>query len=318
MLHHFFLLALGIVLVNYGAKYLVSGASSVAKRFKVSDLAIGLTIVAFGTSAPELVVSVVAAKSGQADVAIGNVVGSNLVNICLILGFSAILAPLRIHSSTVWKEIPFSLMGIIVAFLVANDILIDNDAPSVISRSDGLVLLCFLFIYLYYMFEMALENPVVDNSDSPQVAVWLAVAMVVGGVVALAIGGDVFVESAVEIARWLGVSEAVIGLTLVSIGTSVPELATSIVAARRGNADLVVGNVVGSNIFNVFMILGLSAVIAPLPLAGITATDFGTCVFATILLFVFCLKKPRVIFRWKGIVFLLIYATYISYLLANL
>jgi cation:H+ antiporter len=286
MLVHLLILAAGVVLVNYGAKYLVTGATFLAQRLRISDLAVGLTVVAFGTSAPEMVVSVLAAKSGQADLAIGNVIGSNLLNICLILGLSAIIAPLRIHSNTVWKEIPFSLLGIIVAFLVANDVLIDNDAPSVISRSDGLILLCFLFIYLYYMFEMALENPATGDIKTPSISLWLAVGMIVGGIVGLAVGGDFFVKSAVAIAHLMGVSDAVIVLTLVAFGTSIPELATSVVAARKGNADIVVGNVVGSNIFNVFLILGVSATVAPLPLGNITSTDFVTCVFVTLLLFV--------------------------------
>lgn len=313
------LVTIGILSVTYGAKYLVSGASALAGRLGIPDLVIGLTVVAMGTSAPELVVSLTAAHSGQAEVAIGNVIGSNLLNICLILGISAILAPLRIHSNTVWKEIPFSLLGVLMAFLVANDAWIDGAATSVISRIDGLVLLGFFIIYLFYMFEVARKGSESDTIEKGPISIRLAVFMVIGGIAGLSAGGHFIVESAVAIARTLGISEAVIGLTLVAVGTSIPELATSIVAARKGNADIAVGNIVGSNIFNVFLILGLSATITPLPLGNISTGDFLACVFSTILLFVFAyIKSPRVIHLREGVVLLLFYVGYMFYLLAKL
>ena len=313
------LVAIGILSVTYGAKYLVSGASALASRLGIPDLVIGLTVVAMGTSAPELVVSLTAAQSGQAEVAIGNVIGSNLLNICLILGISAMLAPLRIHSNTVWKEIPFSLLGVLMAFLVANDVWIDGAATSVISRIDGMVLLGFFIIYLFYMFEVARKGSESDTIEKGPISIRLAVFMVIGGIAGLSAGGHFIVESAVAIARTLGISEAVIGLTLVAVGTSIPELATSVVAARKGNADIAVGNIVGSNIFNVFLILGLSATITPLPLGNITTGDFLACVISTLLLFIFAyIKSPRVIHLKEGAVLILFYLGYVLYLLTKL
>ncbi|MCB9354449.1 MAG: calcium/sodium antiporter [Lewinellaceae bacterium] len=319
MLTHIILITIGSALVSYGARIMVDGSSSLAKRFNISDLVIGLTVVAFGTSSPELIVSVIAASTGKADVALGNVIGSNMMNICLILGLAALIRPLGVQRNTVWKEIPLSLLGIIVAFFMANDLLFDGRGPSAISRIDGLVLLSFFAIYLYYMFEIARNYPQISTPDMHQRPVWLSVMMVLGGIAALTLGGQLVVESAIGIARFLGISEAVIGLTLVAVGTSIPELATSIVAARRGNTDIAVGNVVGSNIFNVFMILGVSATVAPLPLGNIKMSDFIACILMTALLFLFCfVQESRVVTKWKGLAFLGIYAAYMAYLLTGL
>jgi cation:H+ antiporter len=321
MLIQFLLVSVGVLLVTYGAKYLVAGASALAARLGVSDLVVGLTVVAFGTSAPELVVSITAAGSGQADVALGNVIGSNMLNICLILGLSALIAPLRVQDNTAWKEIPFSLLGIVVVFLMAHDAWLDGAPSSAISRIDGLVLLGFFLVYLYYTFELArnTSQPDADTSGNKSLRIHWAVLMVVGGVLGLTFGGQFIVDASIAIARVLGVSEAVIGLTLVAIGTSIPELATSIVAARAGNADIAVGNVVGSNIFNVFLILGASATIAPLPPGNITMMDFGVCMLATVLLFVFSLSnRPPLISRGKGAIFILVYVVFLVNLLLKI
>lgn len=308
----------GSVFVSYGAKILVEGSSSLAKRLNISDLVIGLTVVSLGTSSPELIVSVLAARSGQADVALGNVIGSNLMNICLILGLAAIIRPLYIRRNTVWKEIPLSLLGIIVVFLMSNDQMIDHVSPSVISRIDGIVLLCFFVIYLYYMLEVAQNNPEPAVQGIIHAPVWQAALKVIAGIVALTLGGRFIVDSAVSLARSMGISEAVIGLTLVAIGTSIPELATSLVAARKGNTDIAVGNVIGSNIFNVFLILGISATVAPLPLGNITSLDFAVCILVTAMLFVFCFfRTPRVVTRGKGFAFLAVYIVYMTYLLMH-
>lgn len=320
MLLQFFLIALGIVLVSYGARLLVEGSSAVAKRFGISDLVIGLTVISFGTSTPELVVSVVAAKNGTAEMALGNVLGSNIMNICLILGLTALLQPLRIQRNTVWKEIPLSLLGVIVAFLLASDIFIDRYDVAFISRSDGMVLLCFFCIYLYYMFEVARASPEFGKAtpDLDHKPIWLSSGMIILGLVSLVWGGQMIVDGAVEVARAYKISEAVIGLTLVSIGTSIPELATSVVAARRGKADMAVGNVVGSNIFNIFFILGTSASVAPLPVGNISLLDFGMCILATLLMFLGSfIATPRVLYRKEGGFLLFIYVLYLGWLVAE-
>jgi cation:H+ antiporter len=320
MLIHILLVIAGVAAVSFGAKILVTGASSLAKRLNVSDLVIGLTVVAFGTSAPELIVSVVAAAQGQPDVAIGNVIGSNIVNICVILGVSALIAPLSVHVSTIWKEIPLSLLGVIVAFLMAFDMLIDGDPNSVISRSDGGVLIAFFIIFLYYMLELARNSPeIVDTPDMHKYSLGFAILLVLGGLVGLTVGGKLIVDNAVQLARAAGISEAVIGLTLVAIGTSIPEFATSVAAAFQRKSDLAVGNIVGSNIFNIFFILGTSAIITPLPLGNIHFSDFFVCFLATVLLFTTCFVfKPRIIHKKEAVLFLLLYAGYMVYLFSNM
>lgn len=316
MLINFILIAIGVVFVSYGARILVGGATALAKRLKVSDLVIGLTVVAFGTSAPELTVSVVAAGTGEADVALGNVIGSNIVNICLILGISAWITPLVVHRNTVWKEIPLSLLGGLVVFVLAYDAFFDDAAVSVISRGDGWVLLAFFVIYLAYMLDVARNSPENVQTEEPgQYPVWMAFLMVLGGLLGLTFGGHFIVDNSVAIARQLGISEAVIGLTLVSIGTSIPELATSVTAAMQRKTDIAVGNVVGSNIFNTFLILGVGASITPLPLGNITVLDFAVCIAATLLLFISCfIFTPGTIFRRESSVLLLLYAGYLAYL----
>lgn len=315
MLLQFFFVVLGVVLVTYGAHYLVDGASALAKRFNVSDMVIGLTVVSFGTSAPELAVSALAAANGTAEVALGNVIGSNTANICLILGLTAVIQPLRIRHNTIWKDIPFSFVGIIVAMIMASDLILDKTLLAVISRADGLVLLCFFVIYLYYTVNIARREKVVATEEVHRRPLWLAILFILGGLVALVYGGRFIVDAAVEIARGFGVSEAVIGLTLVSVGTSIPELATSVVAAMRGRGDMAMGNVVGSNIFNIFFILGVSATVAPLPVGNITMVDFGTCMLATVLMFASGLVfKQNIMYRPKGWVLLALYVAYLIWL----
>jgi cation:H+ antiporter len=320
MFYPLILIAVGVFSVSFGARILVGGASSLAKRWNVSDLVIGLTVVAFGTSAPELTVSLFAAGSGAADVALGNVIGSNIVNICLILGVSAWITPLVVHRNTVWKEIPLSLLGILVAFVIAYDSLFDDTADSVISQGDGWVLLAFFVIYMAYMLDLARNSSEnIHTEESGQYPIWQAASMTLGGLLGLSFGGQVIVENAVFIARQMGISEAVIGLTLVSIGTSIPELATSITAALQRKTDIAVGNIVGSNIFNTFLILGLSASVSPIPLGTITMLDFAVCIAATLLLFISCfIFTPGTIFRKEAGVLILLYVGYLAFLLARI
>ncbi len=308
---------LGFVLLIFGANGLVDGASSLAKRFNISDLVIGLTIVAFGTSTPELVVSVLAGLSGQTDIAIGNVVGSNIFNALFILGLAAILSPVNVQHNTVWKEIPLmSLAAIVLGFLV-NDALISGAATSEITRVDGLILLSFFAVFMYYIVDMARNDPSPTEEIKPM-PVWKAVLFLVLGLGGLVLGGQWIVAGAVEMARAVGMSESVIGLTIISAGTSLPELATSVVAAYKKNSDIAIGNVVGSNIFNIFFILGVSATISPLTFNLAMNFDVIINVVVSFFMFIFLFTgKGRQIDRWEGITFMLAYVGYVSYLIYN-
>ena len=311
----FILFILGFVFLVKGADLLVEGASSIAKRIGVSDIVIGLTVVSLGTSAPELLVNIVASFKGNADIGIGNILGSNISNIFLILGISALINPLKIQRNTTWKELPLNSLAAVVLFLAANDILIDKAEKSVISRIDGLILMAFFFIFLSYIINLAKTNKEkkVDRKYHP---VNKAVIMAILGVVGLALGGQWVVDGAIAIATKLGLSEALIGLTIVAVGTSLPELATSAVAAYRGKADIAIGNVVGSNLFNIFWVLGLSAAIRPLPFNVMINADIAVYLFATIMLFIFCFTKKRYqLDRQEGAFFLIAYIAYISFLM---
>jgi len=310
---------IGFVALIKGADLLVDGASSLAGRLGVSALVIGLTIVAFGTSAPELVVNLLASWQGNTDIAIGNVLGSNIVNILLILGISAIFYPLAVQKGTVWKEIPFALLAVVVLAVLANDVAIDGLTASDLSRSDGIVLLSFFIIFLYYIFGLVKRES--SNGDSavaaePQFTMLRSTMMVLAGVAGLVVGGKWIVDGAVAFATSFGVSEALIGLTIVAIGTSLPEMATSVVAAYKKNVDIAVGNIVGSNIFNVFWILGVSSLIRPLPFDPALTMDLFVTVGATLVLFLaLFVGKRHTIERSQGVLFVILYVSYITFLI---
>lgn len=312
----YFLLILGFVLVIKGADFLVDGASSLAKKLGVSALVIGLTIVSFGTSAPELIVNIFASLRGNTDIAIGNIVGSNIVNILLILGVAAVIFPLKVTKGTAWKEIPLSLAAVIAITSIANDKLIDGKSFSDLSRSEGVILLIFFIIFLYYTFGIAKVAGKNETNNVKERKTWLSVLMIIGGLVGLFFGGKWIVDGATVIARSLGVSESLIGLTIVAVGTSLPELATSAVAAYKKNVDIAVGNVVGSNILNIFFILGVSSLIKPLPLNPIMNFDLSVLIATTLLLFLaLFIGKRHVIERWQGGVFIVTYIAYIVFLI---
>jgi len=316
MIINYLILIAGVALVIVGANGLVDGASSIAKRFNISNLVIGLTVVAFGTSTPELAVSVLSTLKGSTDIAIGNVIGSNILNIFLILGISAVIYPLTVHSSTIWKEIPLSLLAVIMVIVTANEVIFDGSGSAAITRSDGIILLSFFLIFIYYSFGVAKNTRDSIHNEVKKMPVIKSVIYVVLGLTGLYFGGQFIVESAIKIARSFEISEAIIGLTIVAVGTSLPELATSIVAAIKKNSDIAVGNVVGSNIFNVFFILGVSGLIRPLPLGNITMVDLLVALFASLLLFLFCFTfKGRKINRVEGLIFLVIYVVYTYYLI---
>ncbi len=313
------LLSLGLGLILAGANFLTDGASAVAKRFNISPLVIGLTIVAFGTSAPELTVSVTSAVGGSAELAVGNVVGSNIFNILMIVGVTAVVAPIAISRGTLKHEIPLALLSSVVVLICANDIFLGVGAENVLSRADGLLMLCFFAIFLAYTFAIARSHSDEEQGDEiKSLPIWRCVLYIIGGLAALIFGGNLFVDGSSEIARSLGVSESVIGLTLVAMGTSLPELATSVVAALKKNPEIAIGNVVGSSLFNVFFILGTSATISPLPLGGITNFDLCSLVAASLLLFVAGLYyKTRTITRAEGVVMILCYVGYTTYLISQ-
>lgn len=312
----YILFVLGFVVLIKGADLLVDGSSSLASRFGVSPMVIGLTIVAFGTSAPELVVNLMASLSGNTDIAIGNVVGSNIANILLILGAAAVVYPLTVKRSTVWKEIPFALLASVMLFVFANDALIDGANSSMLSRVDGLAFLGFFVIFLYYIIGLAKSAPVEAGDEVATMPTAKAVAGVVIGIAGLVVGGKWIVDGAIALASGFGVSETLIGLTIVAIGTSLPEMATSVVAAYKRNVDIAVGNVIGSNIFNIFWILGVSALINPLPFTEQLNLDLFVVIAATLALFVSVfVGKKHVIERWQGVVFVLLYVFYVLYLI---
>lgn len=312
------LLIVGFCALIYGANILVDGASSIAKRLRVSDMMIGLTVVAFGTSAPELVVNVFSSIKGSSDIALGNIVGSNIFNILGILGLSALIVPLSVDKATTWIQIPLTVLSALALFLMASDHLIDGPMEdAVISRSEGLVLLLFFAIFMGYVVQTSLSNRTSDEEDSyKKMSLGKSLMFVVGGLGLLVVGAKVIVDSAVDLAKMWGMSERVIGLTIIAIGTSLPELATSVVAAMKNKVDIAIANIVGSNIFNAFFILGISAVIRPIHAAASSVVDLMFNIFVSLLLFV-CLftGKGRRLDRWEGALFLILYVIYTAWLI---
>lgn len=311
------LFVIGFVFLIKWADMLVDWASSIAKKFNISDLVIWLTIVAFGTSAPELIVNIMASAKWSAGIAIWNVLGSNIANILLILWAAAMVYPIAVKKTTTFKGIPFSLLAVLVVWLLANDFLIDWAISSGITRIDGLILICFFIIFMYYIFSIAKkESDLPEEITVKRMSGWKSGLFIVIWLVWLTLWGQWIVDGAIQIAKIFGMSETVIWLTIVAVGTSLPELATSIMAAMKKKSDIAIWNVVWSNIFNIFWILWLSAVISPLPFDVWLDRDILMTIFATILLFVFVLiwRKKSVIDRKEWIIMLIIYAVYVTLL----
>ena len=298
----------GIVVVLWGADRLTDGAVGIAERLRMPQIVIGLTIVAVGTSMPEFCVSLVSALKGTPDLAVGNVVGSNVFNALLIVGITAMVAPMTILKTTVRKDIPFAIIAsVTMAFMC-----IDGN----ISRIDAIVLFALFF---YFMVVTVRGAKVSDSEETPQKApmgVWKAIGLIVLGLACLVGGSNVFVTGATDVAQSLGVSQAVIGLTVVAMGTSLPELATSVVSARKGNSGIAIGNVLGSNVFNILMILGITGIISPMNIQGITLADLFMMTGSVMLLWLFSFTKLT-IERWEGAVLTVIFIGYISYLVAG-
>jgi len=311
----YLLFVVGFGILIKGADWLVDGASSLAKRLKIPVIVIGLTIVAFGTSAPELIVNIFASAQGRTEIAIGNILGSNIFNIFLILGISAIIFPLAVKKNTVWKEIPLSLLAAVALGLMANDVLLDGATTSAITRIDGLMLLAFFIIFLWYIYGIS-KCEGEEEIKIKEIGVPKSLLFIGLGLVCLIFGGKWIVDGAVQLATALGVSESLIGLTIVAAGTSLPELATSAVAAYKHNADIAVGNIVGSNIFNIFLILGVSSIIRPLPFRETSNIDILMTVAASLALFAFMfIGKKKFLERWQGVFFVLVFISYITFLI---
>lgn len=311
----YLILIAGFVVLIKGADLLVDGASFLARRFNISDMVIGLTVVAFGTSLPELFVNLSSSLNGNSQIAIGNVLGSNIANILLILGLCSTITPLTVTRGTIWREIPFSLLAAIALGVCANDVMIDHGTRSVLTRSDGVTLILFFAVFLYYLAYIAKNStPIEIPSVGKTRTVSVAVIFIVIGLAGLVLGGEWITRGAVELAKRLHLSESVIGLSIVAIGTSLPELATSTMAAYRKNLEIAVGNVVGSNIFNIFFVLATSAMINPLEFSTENNLDMAVVIISSLLLFM-CMftGKKRLLDRWEGVLFLIFYAGYMVF-----
>lgn len=310
------LLIVGFVALLFGADKLVDAASGLAARFGIPNIVIGLTIVAFGTSAPELVVNVIAAVNNNTEMVLGNVLGSNIFNVLGILGITAIIYPLAVKSNTTWYEIPLSLLAAVVVLVITADVFLGESTQNIISRSDAILLLLFFAIFLVYNVAVSKNEISHEKTEVKQHKTGTAVLFILIGLAGLIIGGHLIVQSATFIAQFFGLSERIIGLTIVSIGTSLPELATSIVAVKKKNVDIAIGNVVGSNIFNIFFVLGVSAVVTPVVIASVSYVDIVVNIFAGILLFLFVFTgKYRSIDQWEGVVLVSLYLGYLVYLI---
>lgn len=313
------LLIVGLALILVGANYLTDGSAALARRFNISEFIVGLTIVAIGTSTPELVVSVISALHGSGDMAIGNVTGSNLFNGLLILGITTLIRPVPLSSDNIKKDIPLGILASIVLLVVCCDVLLGSDLRNNIGRDEGIILLLLFVIFISYTIFSA-KAPEVEAAAEEQkpMPIWLMLIMIVGGLAALVFGGNLFQTSAVEVARALGVSESMIAITLLAGGTSLPELAASAVSAVKGKAEMAMGNVLGSNISNIFLVLGASATITPLSLSGITMVDLLTVLGASILLWItaFSFKRNK-IDRPEAVILIVAYIAYIWYIVTH-
>lgn len=306
------LLIAGFILLTKGADYLVNGAAALSRRLKVSEMAIGLTVVAFGTSLPEMVVSILAALNGQSDVSVGNVVGSNIFNIAGILGFSGLLNTLAIQRKTISFEIPLSILAAIILLITANDAFL-NHGNRLISRWDALIFLGLFVIFLLYVLKMIRNGKAEPEIPGEEpIGSGLAIIFVIAGLTALVFGGKMVVDNAVSIARLLEIPERIIGLTIVAIGTSLPEFATSIAAARKDKADLAIGNVIGSNIFNIGWVLGISAMIHPIQYNTAFNKDIYILIIVSSLLLLFAIfgKKRRTLEKWEAGLLLGVFIAY--------
>lgn len=315
MLLNFIWLILGFVVLIYGANKLVDGGAALAFRLNIPNIVIGLTVVAFGTSTPELVVNLFSSAEKQSELALGNVLGSNIFNILGILGITALIYPVAVKKTTTWVEVPLALFAAFLILIMFGNNHWPTPTPYRISRMEGIVLLCFFGFFIAYTLLLArkgeAEEIKIKSYTTGKSVFWIVI-----GLAGLVIGGRLLVKGAVQIAEIFGISQRIIAITIVSIGTSLPELATSLVAARKKNVDMAIGNVVGSNIFNTFLILGISALISPIQMSTANLPDIGINFLSALLLFLFIFTgKGRQIERWEGFIFISLYISYVIWLI---
>ncbi len=306
LLLQFVILAVGFVLLGKGADWFVDGAAGIAAKFGIPQLVIGLTIVAMGTSAPEAAVSIAAAFKGNADITVGNIIGSNIMNVLVILGLAAAITPLSVARSTVRMEMPF--------VIAITGLLLFQGLDGTISFADGAVLALAFVIYLLYLYTMAVKSKVDEELQEYGYGLGRCLLYTVGGMAVVIVGSNLTVGAAIAIAEYVGLSERIIGLTIVALGTSLPELFTSVTAAYKGNADIAIGNIVGSNVFNILFVVGLSSLITDIPFAKDFRFDSYVAIYAAVLLWLCVLPKQRLA-RWAGVVMLLSYAVYLYYII---
>jgi len=310
------LLITGFIILIKGADFLVGGASSVAKKFNISNIAIGLTVVSFGTSAPEMLVSVTSSLKGYNSAAFGNIIGSNNFNLLFILGVAGIIYPLVVLRNTVRYEVPLSLLAALVLYLLVNDVILWGAETNELSRLDSFILLGFFGLFMLYVYRtMSHATDLEQDNSIKQYSTPISIVLVVLGLAMLVGGGTLVVDNAIAIAKNYGLSDKLIGLTILAVGTSLPELATSAVAAYKKNTDIAIGNVIGSNIFNIFFILGITGAIRPLPFDTAMNFDVYVLTAATILLMIFMFTlNTRKLDRWEAVMLLISYVAYTIFL----
>lgn len=314
----YILLIIGFILLVKGADFFVDGASSIAAKLKVPAVIIGLTIVAFGTSAPEAAVGITASLSGSNEIAVGNVVGSNIFNLLMVVGFCAAIKPFAPEIGIMKNEYPLSVLGAFVLLIMLMDMPLDGASATTVSRGDGIILLCFFVIFMVMTVRSALSGRTDENSDDENIKImsgFKSVVLLIGGLAGIIIGGQFVVNSSKTIALSFGLSETLVGLTIVAIGTSLPELVTSIVAARKGMSGLAIGNVVGSNLFNIFFILGISSSISPMAVELKSIYDTLILIAISIIMYIMAMKKSREYTRADGIFLILMYVAYTAYII---
>lgn len=302
----------GFISLIFGANWLVDGASALAKKYNVSELVIGLTIVAFGTSAPELVVNSIASVKGYSDIVLGNIIGSNNFNLFIILGLSALILPIKVQTSTAWKEIPISLFVAILLLFLLNDFIFTGS--TFLSRTDGFIMLLLFCLFLYYVFNQMKNDiqPVATENQKSVLKIW---GLIIMGLAGLLLGGQLALVYSVEIANTLGVSEKIIGLTIIAAGTSLPELVTSVVAASKKNSDIAIGNVIGSNVFNILLVLAISSIISPIEYNPKFNLDVLILIGGTVFLFTSMLTgQKKKLDRWEAGILFGFYVIYTTYL----
>ena len=319
----YILLIIGFLLLIKGADFFVRGSSNISRYFKIPPVIIGLTIVAFGTSSPEAAVSITAAIQGSEGISIGNIIGSNIMNISLIIGITAVIFPLTVNKTTIIKEIPFSILGGIVLLILLADTFLTGSQNNTLSNADGLILLAFFGIFLYYMVEVALKNKNngqnINNFEieDKEIILKKEILFTILGLIGIISGGYLVVDSAKTIAINLGMSETLVGLTIVAVGTSLPELTTSVIAAIKKESEIALGNIIGSNIFNIFFVLGLSASIHSLSINSQIFVDLALMIVISLVLLVFSTTHKRKINRFEGSLLLILYFTYLAFILVR-